>query len=148
VSGKKHILWIEREDPGMQQAIERAQATLAYFCDELATEAQRIVPAFDAVVIKAFFPDGRDPMRGEHMWLEDVTFKSGVFHGRLANEPGLLEGFSEGDDISVAPSQVSDWVLVRNGKGEGGYTLELISHRMTHAEWSEAATLPPFIWFV
>ena len=63
------ILRVEAEDPEMARAILAAQVSFPEFARQAELEHFRVVPAFEMVAIKAFFPDPARPGSGEHMFV-------------------------------------------------------------------------------
>ncbi|MBL8984335.1 MAG: DUF2314 domain-containing protein [Gemmatimonadetes bacterium] len=63
--------------------------------------------------------DGPTP---EHIWVDGASFDGRVFRGTL-NEDAVFGAAKAGDSVVVAPSEISDWMVVVNGELCGGYTL-------------------------
>jgi uncharacterized protein YegJ (DUF2314 family) len=57
------------------------------------------------------------------MWLTPVSFDGTTFHGTVNNEPEKVKTVRMGQKVTVAPSEISDWMYVENRKLVGGYTL-------------------------
>ena len=131
----------------MNAAIKKAQDSFPEFVQELELESQRVVPALDEAIVKAFFFDPESPEGGEHMFVEAVRFEGGVIHGTLSGEPKNLRTYTSGQEVSFPVSRVSDWFIVTEGRGKGGYTLDIIARRMPAAVYREAYSQPPFSWF-
>jgi len=149
------ITWIEGEDPQMMAAIQRAQATLPAFEAELGMDSRRVIPALEAAIVKAFFPDPSKSERGEHMWLDDVQIDLHGVAGRLSEDPHFVHGLRAGQPVVVPPDRVSDWVLFFGLKqklvsppAKGGFTLGVIWQQMSEQERSELASQAPFCWFI
>ena len=123
------ILWIEAEDPEMARAIRAAQGSFPEFARQAELEHFRIVPAFETIAIKAFFPDPARPGYGEHMFVTDISTDGKSISGILASEPGFASDLKEGGEVSFPIPRLSDWFLVSGGKGIGGFTIDVLRDR-------------------
>ena len=56
------------------------------------------------------------PFAGEHMWIDLVRISGQSIHGHLANEPRNNPGLQIGDAVKVVVSELTDWMIVANGK--------------------------------
>jgi uncharacterized protein YegJ (DUF2314 family) len=142
------IIWIEGEDPEFVKAIHKAQATFVKdFADPLAREEQADQCArVDAAIVKIFFPDPADPLKGEHLWVNFHRWTGQWIVGELTGEPNL-PNLRVGQRVRVHLERLSDWVLVIGGKATGGFTLPLITARMPEADVGALTEQPPFCWF-
>jgi uncharacterized protein YegJ (DUF2314 family) len=59
----------------------------------------------------------------EHIWLSDVRFVGNRFVGRIDNQPRKIPRLKVGQQVSVNPNEISDWLYLDNGKLVGGYTV-------------------------
>ena len=67
----------------------------------------------------------------EHIWIsQPIDLGGGKFSGLLANEPDQLGKLSINDKVVFFEDQISDWNLVRGGKGYGFYTLRIMLAQM------------------
>lgn len=64
-----------------------------------------------------------DNGRTEHFWLSDVTYAGGQFEGTIGNDPGIVDNVTYGQKWSIAKSNISDWMFMRDGKMHGNYTM-------------------------
>ena len=70
--------------------------------------------------IKLAFDDGNNV---EHMWLTPVRFDGKLLHGKVDNTAEKVTNVKMGQEVSVEPSKISDWMFAENGRLQGGYTL-------------------------
>jgi uncharacterized protein YegJ (DUF2314 family) len=141
------IKWCEGDDPEMVAAIAKAQATLPDFLAELDREAHRIIPALDAAVAKVFFSHPGRPGAGEHMFVDQLRRDGENIRGVLASDSMFVPGLKAGRQVAFPLTRISDWFYVVRGRGQGGYTIDLIASRMSKQEYLAASKSPPFSWF-
>lgn len=119
------VMAVKNDDPEMAAAMAKAQETLPQFISALRLPS----PSQTDFMIKVgFTDDGGGP---EYMSVKPVTYDGTRFHGKLDNEPVLVGSVKLGDDISVEPSRVVDWMYIEDGRMVGGYTLRVLRDRMT-----------------
>ena len=87
------------------------------------------------------FTDGKNT---EHMWLSPVNYDGRVFRGTVNNDPEMVKNVRSGQQASVEPSKLSDWMYVENGKLVGGYTLRALRDAMSPKERREFDKSVPF----
>lgn len=73
----------------------------------------------------------------EHFWITDITFKDGVFRGKIGDEPGIVTNVKFGQDWSIKREEISDWMYVRGECIHGGYTIDPLLPTMPKAEAKE-----------
>lgn len=112
-----------RHDEAMEAAIARARETLPTFHTYLRRAADDEVFA----QLKARFELGDEV---EHMWVSDVSFKGGVYHGRLASTPLAETDLEPGDAVTIRPEEVTDWMVLVGDLMLGGFTVIEIRRRM------------------
>ncbi len=110
---------ISDDDAAMAKAVKQARKSVHTFTAALQhpKSGQR---KFE--VKKPFVKDGVV----EHMWLSDVTYSGGRFHGVVDNHPRKIPGVKMGDRVSVNPNEITDWAFVDKGNLVGGYTIRLL----------------------
>ncbi len=69
-----------------------------------------------------------------HMWRWPVSYESVNFQGTVNNEPVEAHTVKLGQKVTVAPSKISDWMVVDNRKLVGGQTVRRQLDEMTPAE--------------
>ncbi len=76
----------------------------------------------------------------EHFWITDVSFRDGSFEGKIGNEPGIVKNVSFGKPWKVAKDEISDWMIVRENRIHGGYTIDPLLHTMPKEEADKLRT--------
>lgn len=118
---------VSDSDAEMNAAMAEGQKTLPRFLETL-----RHPPAgTEGYAIKATFRAGTQV---EHMWLQEPRAVGDKFEGILANDPAYLDGYRNGDSLSVARAQIVDWSYIDKGTLVGGYTLRVMFKRTPPAE--------------
>ena len=112
-----------QHDAPMESAIERARETLPVFRRWLPRAAQGEVVA----QLKARFEFGDET---EHMWIDDLSFKGGVYHGRLSSTPMADTDLAPGDAVTIRPDDVTDWMVIVDDVVLGAFTVVEIRRRM------------------
>ena len=140
-SSESPVFKFPGDDPEMEQAGVKARKSFRFFWREMAWEKRRIIPGLQLATVKAAFADppevhAQNPggLEKEHMWLMDVEFDGRQLEGTLINTPISLQTFHEGDRVTVAGRQISDWMYVSDGDVYGGYTVDLMRSRMGRGE--------------
>ena len=115
---------IKTNDAEMASTVKQARKTVKVFIAALEhpTRNQR-----DFQVKKPFVRDGVV----EHLWLSNVTFGGGRFHGNVDNKPKDITGVKMGDRVSVNPNEISDWAFVDNGMLMGGRTIKVLFNNLS-----------------
>ncbi len=128
VSGEAgNVEIVGADDPEMNAAIQQARSTLEQFIAAL--ESPSTTQTYFS--IKAGFPfDGSL----EHLWLSDVYYDGESFRGVLGNEPIYVESLHLGDEVTVRTAEVSDWMIVDDGRLLGGFTIHVLRSRMSDEE--------------
>lgn len=140
------IQWFKGEDPGMQKAIDLAQKNYPKFASAIKKDAQRIVPAAEASLMKYAFPAQKRGVEVEHMFLGGLYFNREDIVGELASQPMYTRKVKEGDEIIVDPERVTDWGIVIDGKCHGGYTFKFMWKNFSKQERDMYREHPPFAW--
>ena len=121
--GEAGLTSIEAADTEMNAAMAEARRTLPEFEDRLANPR----PTQTLTIIKGRFTEGE---KVEHMWLNQIVVTSEGYRGVLGNDPYELTGMKAGETLLVARDDVSDWVVVDDGKLVGGYTMRVLRSRL------------------
>jgi uncharacterized protein YegJ (DUF2314 family) len=121
--GQASVSMIQDEDREMDEAMAQARRTLDEFERHLAAPS----PTQSMAIIKGRFTEGETV---EHMWINQIEVISEGYRGVLGNEPMDMTTLSAGQTVVVPRSEVSDWVVVEDGKLVGGYTMRLIRSRL------------------
>ncbi|MET0263650.1 MAG: DUF2314 domain-containing protein [Rariglobus sp.] len=99
----------------MNAAIAKAKGSVDEFIAVLDAQGA------DSFSVKAPITDANGT---EHFWITDVSFKDGVFAGKIGNEPGIVKNVRIGQDWRVNKADISDWMFMRGEKIHGGYTID------------------------
>jgi uncharacterized protein YegJ (DUF2314 family) len=121
-SGDALITYVDDDDREMESAMTRARATLPEFEQRLANPTGKQTMA----IIKARFTEGENV---EHMWISDIRVTPEGYRGVLGNKPEFLS-LQPGQDVLVRRENVSDWVVVDDGRLVGGYTMRVMRSRL------------------
>ncbi len=111
------VMDVSKSNEVMNWAMEKANLTLHYFesCLKNPNEGQ------DYFSIKVKIVDGD---KAEHIWLTDPDFdQEGNLYGVVGNEPIDVENVVLGQKIGIDRQNISDWMIVENGRLIGGYTI-------------------------
>jgi len=140
--GKPDYIRVEgKEQAKMEQAIERARKEIDTFIAALANPK----PTQSHLSVKKPFSwKNGDETNYEHIWLSDVTFKEGVFHGRVGNEPVDVKDVKLGDEATLQKSEASDWMFIEDGYLVGGYTIRILRDAMPPDERADFDASVPF----
>ena len=117
--GQPDYCQIGDNDAEMRRAVKMARKTLGTFVTAVQhpTASQR-----DFQLKKPFIHNGTL----EHIWLRDIVFHGGHFHGKVDNKPQHIPGVKLGDRVSVNANEISDWAFVDNDKLVGSYTIRVL----------------------
>ena len=121
---------VERDDPVMLAAMEKARETVGTFIEALRKPraGQRNFS------VKTAFRDGEEE---DHLWLTDLRYEDGQFVGRISNDPELVKNVSMGDRHAVPAAEISDWMFIDEGKLVGGYSIRAVREQMPADERAE-----------
>jgi len=131
----------EKQEPKMDAAIARAKTEIDTFVSAL----QNPKPSQTYFSVKKPFAwqDGKDTNH-EHIWISDVSFKDGRFHGRVGNEPVDVKNVKIGDEVTLEKSEASDWMIIDDGYLIGGYTIIALRNAMPADEKKEFDSSFPY----
>jgi uncharacterized protein YegJ (DUF2314 family) len=117
------VIEVEADDIEMNDAIAQARSTV----DEFVEKLQNPKPTDEGFSVKKMIEDGDDV---EHFWLSDVSYSDGIFTGTIGNEPQSVRNVKFGQEVSVAESEITDWMYLDDGKMAGNFTLQVLLKRM------------------
>lgn len=121
------------------------QASFREFASVAEYERHRIVPTFDAIGIKAFF--SVDAMHGEHIFLDNVSTDGITITATLQADGMRRKDLKEGKEVRFPIARLSDWFLVRNGRGIGGFTVSHVWNEFTAKQQKSYRNQAPFVWY-
>jgi uncharacterized protein YegJ (DUF2314 family) len=129
------ITFVAADDSAMQEAIERARATVP----ELHRHLRNPSPTRTHTSVKLPLREGETV---EHVWLSDVTYDGDRFHGWIDNDVELLRSWRLGDTVSVVADSISDWLVIDDGIATGGFSIPVLRDRLSdreRAQWDADA---------
>lgn len=125
--GNPDVYDLPSENERMNWGMEKARLTLHYFkeCVENPKDGQQYFS------IKAKIEDQE---KTEHIWLSEPSFDNeGNVYGIVGNEPIDVTNVRIGEKIGISFNNVSDWMIIENGRLIGGYTIRAIRDGLTGA---------------
>jgi uncharacterized protein YegJ (DUF2314 family) len=125
--GEPDIITVTDTDAEMNEAIKKANATLALFNEAL----KNTNSGAGYFALKTRFKTSNG---GEHIWVSSITVRDNKYFGVVDNLPESTTEVNIGDTIQIANENISDWMYIENQKLRGGYTIRLLRNRMTEEE--------------
>jgi uncharacterized protein YegJ (DUF2314 family) len=113
----------------MKAAIQQARDTLPLFVKAYKSPT----PTQTYFSIKARFPYG-DDRNAEYMWISNLSLEESRFKGIMDNEPIYVNNIHLGDTVVVEMDDISDWMIIDNGRLLGGFTIHVLRNNMTDSE--------------
>src|SRR5262245_35990461 len=127
--------WAIMGSPDQLDLVLSAQASFPEFARAAELERFRILPTYEAVSIKAFFEAPVMPRCvGEHIFLTNVFTDGKTVTATLNADSFRRDDLKEGQEVTSPIEKVSDWFLVRSGKGLGGFTIPQVWSTLSEAE--------------
>lgn len=109
-------------DPQLREATAKAQNTLASFIKRLSAPNRGETFSVEG----QFSAEDNSPV---YLWLSDVVFKDGKFSGTVSTHPKKATKLRFGDQAELAEKDVTDWMILKSGRTEGGFTIEVLLKR-------------------
>lgn len=127
--GEPDVVLVETQDNEMNIAIENAKKT---FSTDFHKALLSKNPDFSNFTVKQRFnvPGGD----GEHIWIGDIVFYDGKYHGIIQNEPIETTDVKLGDEVVVNVENLSDWMYYDKNIVKGAYTVKVLRKTMTDEE--------------
>lgn len=66
----------------------------------------------------------------EFMWVSVAAVDDAFIVGRLDNRPAFVQAVHAGQKVRVPRTGLNDWLIVRGGQLEGGFTLKVVEDRV------------------
>jgi uncharacterized protein YegJ (DUF2314 family) len=95
-------------------------------------------------LVKVYFTDPGKTENGEHMWVQPQDLSSVPMKGVLLGQPAWLVSVKEGQTVTFTDKDVTDWLMIRDGKAAGAYTVQVLRKRMSSKERAEHDAGYPF----
>lgn len=128
--------------------VTHAQASFLEFARIAELERFRILPTYEEICVKAFFETvPGNPMVGEHIYLTNIHTDGKSITANLNASATRRPDLKEGQEVTFPIAKVSDWFMVRGGKGLGGFTIARVLETLSEEEQEAAKHSPPFAWF-
>ncbi|PHR95214.1 MAG: hypothetical protein COA78_30625 [Blastopirellula sp.] len=135
-------------NPSWFKTTEKTHATFLEFARMAELERFRILPVYEAISIKAFFEiQPGNPMFGEHIYLSDISTDGETITATLNATAKLRDDLKEGQEVTFPIEHLSDWFLVREGKGLGGFNIDNVLAEISEEDIQLASDAPPFSWY-
>ncbi|MCC7423119.1 MAG: DUF2314 domain-containing protein [Planctomycetaceae bacterium] len=132
------VTYVKDDDPKMNAAMEKARSTVQTFITALkAPKAGQT-----GFAIKKGFKDGD---KGEHMWVSPVIFDGANFKGKINNDPQIVTNVKNGQAVTIAPDEISDWMFIDGRKLVGGETLRVLRDTLPVEERAAFDKSVPFV---
>jgi len=64
----------------------------------------------------------------EFIWISVLSYKGGVFKGKIANEPVNTREVTLDQLVEVPRAEVADWMYMKNGALVGGYSIVALAY--------------------
>ncbi|MDR1618277.1 MAG: DUF2314 domain-containing protein [Treponema sp.] len=130
-SSSDPTLHLDRDDPELRQIAEKARDTLPVFIRRLQSPLEgdgnfRIKYPFRTEAGSVF---GR-----EQLWLENIGFKDGAYHGTLANTPFYVPALKAGDTVTFEIDGITDWMYTSRGTIIGGRSIKYLLDQIPEHE--------------
>lgn len=123
-AGEPDCVQIGDDNKAMENAVQTARKTVDKFIADLRSPKGNQ----SRFAVKKPFVEGD---KVEHIWLNEVSFDGRLFHGKVDNEPVNIKGVRPGQEVSVSPNEISDWMYVQDGRLVGGYTIVAMCQDMS-----------------
>jgi uncharacterized protein YegJ (DUF2314 family) len=106
-------------DTAREAAVRRARATASWFLNDL---SHRDSTSVDAPTISVLAPVIEGD-RVAFVWLNDVVYDEPLLRGKMSSDPAVpLTLFKRGDENTVAPRDLIDWLEIGKRSQCGGFT--------------------------
>jgi uncharacterized protein YegJ (DUF2314 family) len=126
-AGEPDCVHVADDNKAMERAVQTAHETVDTFIAVLRSPKDNQ----SRFAVKKPFVEGDSV---EHIWLRAVSFDGSRFRGQVDNEPVDIKGVGLGQEVSVSPNEISDWMYIEDGLLVGGYTIRAICGNMAPAE--------------
>jgi uncharacterized protein YegJ (DUF2314 family) len=124
-------LHLDRDDPELRRIAEEARDTLPDFIRRL----QSPLEGDGNFRIKCPFKTEDGSVFGrEQLWLEDIGFRDGAYHGTLANTPFYVPALKAGDTVTFQIDDITDWMYTRHGIIVGGRSIKYLLDQIPEHE--------------
>ena len=137
------VVMVEKGDPIMAEAFEKAKAGLDHFLSRAENPPEGsynytvkigIVDDGDSYRINSF---SEGSLSSEFFWLSDIEKTENGYTGRISNEPEMVEHIEMGQTIAFTKEDVADWFYMDEKGMTGNFTGCAIARITPSAEIDE-----------
>jgi uncharacterized protein YegJ (DUF2314 family) len=122
---------IDSEESDFKKTVEKAQSEISFFQLEL-----DVKPETSTACVKVFIPDNQN--KGAFIWLVNPSFELDTCVAEIFEIPNDFLDFRVGDKLKFNKKDIQDWyILDKEGKMKGGYSLRYIRERLSQKEQIE-----------
>jgi uncharacterized protein YegJ (DUF2314 family) len=69
------------------------------------------------------------------LWISNLSLSiDNHFKGIVGNDPVYVKNIKMGDTVSVETENISDWMIIDNGKLLGGFTIYVLRNNLSENE--------------
>ena len=112
----------------MNWAIEKGRLTVGYFRASLLQPKENQYGFSLKVRLE-------DENGIEHIWMNDLSVdEDGIFYGVIDGDPVTVKTVKSGTKIGIAISDISDWIIIEDGRLIGGYTVRVYRESLSDNE--------------
>ena len=130
----KRAVRVDFNDADWLSAVKSARESFPIFLEKVSKDSDGRPSSPSKAVLKAYFSDISAPKDGEHLWIAYVDYDGENIYGVVESNPLNLDTPKLGDEVRFTLDQLTDWLVVREGKASGAYTINLLRSRMTQSE--------------
>jgi len=125
---------VSSEDKEMNKIIGNSRTTFNVFAGRLMAhdKSER-----DFSVKYPFETDPGSTESIEHLWIDNIEYKDGIYYGFISNEPYYINKIKYGDKVSFDSEKISDWKYVKDGYLVGGESIIYLIKNMSKKERKE-----------
>jgi uncharacterized protein YegJ (DUF2314 family) len=134
---RDELTFVAEDDSAMTAAIGKARHTVSTFVQHL--EHPTATQTFASVKLPLTEGDAV-----EHVWISNVRFAGGRFHGRIDNDVQSIPRWKHGDTVSVPADSISDWLVIDDSVALGGYSIRALRAKMSPRERAEMDAASPY----
>lgn len=126
--GADNVFDVGKADQQMNWAMEKARLTLPYFKRSLLDPQ----PEQYGFSLKVRLEDANGV---EHIWMNDLSIdEDGIFYGIIDSDPVTVKSVVAGTKIGIDLANISDWLIVEDGRLIGGYTIRVYRESLGQQE--------------
>lgn len=117
------VIDVAEDDPRMQATVEEAKQRWPEFVHAFTHR----LPSQQGFNVKARFEDGETV---EYMWVSVTGISGDRISGTLGNDPNALTNIKLGDEVTLSPDDVADWLYLDGEEMVGGFSIKVLQEIM------------------